>query len=77
MAMNMQFDDDFENIPTTSKTSAPSNASPAAAAATAQAKAPVEEEESSKVLDNESLDTDFDDEKVYALAGATRPDSPR
>jgi hypothetical protein len=73
MAMNMQFDDDFENIPTTPKTA--TAAAPAPAAAPSQAAAPAkaavaaEEEDSPKVSDNESLDTDFDDEKVLARPG--------
>ena len=85
MAMQMQtFDEDFDNLPTTPKTTTPSNT---AAAATAPAQAAVtpapkpaaqkaaaaveEDEPASKttVNDNESLDTDFDDERVYARPG--------
>jgi hypothetical protein len=82
MAMNMQFDDDFENIPVTSKTAIPAATATATAAAPAQvASAPApkpaapvkaavaEEDETPTVNDNESLDTDFDDEKVYARPG--------
>ena len=83
---NMQtFDDDFENIPTTPKTAtaaAPAPAPVASApapkpAAAPAAKAAVEEEDPKAVTDNESLDTDFDDEKVYARPGQLnqcRPD---
>jgi hypothetical protein len=89
MAMNMQtFDDDFENIPTTPKTttgsaatapapvaSAPATPAPATPAAAPKATPPAakaaveEDEDTSAVTDNESLDTDFDDEKVYARPG--------
>jgi hypothetical protein len=85
MAMNMQtFDDDFENIQTAPKTTttgsaaAPAPAASAPAPKPAPAKAAAEEDEpTSKVNDNESLDTDFDDEKVYVRAGQLdqcRPD---
>jgi hypothetical protein len=80
MAMSMQFDDDFENIPTTPKTTTAGSAATAPAPApvasapapkpAAAATAAVEEDETSTTVDdNESLDTDFDDEKVYARPG--------
>lgn len=83
--MNMQFDDDFENIPVTSKTATATAAAPApvpvASAPTPKpettAKAAAEEDETPMVTDNESLDTDFDDEKVFARPGQLdqcRPD---
>jgi hypothetical protein len=79
MAMNLQtFDDDFENIPTTkAATGAATAAAPAPAATPAKAAAAVEGDETPTVKDNESLDTDFDDEKVYARPGQLdqcRPD---
>lgn len=81
MAMQMQtFDDDFESIPTTPKTTTPSSAAAAPApAASAPASAPAPATQPAKTaapaastteeVDNESLDTDFDDEKVYARPG--------
>ena len=85
MAMNMQtFDDDFENIPTTPKTTtgnaatAPAqtaSAAPATPAAAPKATPPAakaaaaEDEDAPTVSDNESLDTDFDDEKVLTRPG--------
>lgn len=82
MAMNMQtFDDDFENI-SAPKTAAAAAAAPAPAASAPKQAAPTaktaaEEDSPKKVDDNESLDTDFDDEKVYARPGQLeqcRPD---
>src|SRR5271168_1646089 len=78
MAMPMQtFDDDFEGIPTTPKTTtggaatAPAQAvAPAAPKATpAAVQAATEDEDAPTVNDNESLDTDFDDEKVLTRPG--------
>ena len=80
MAMPMQtFDDDFEGIPTTPKTTtgtaatAPAQSAvvtPKAAPAVPIAKAAVAtEEDAPTVTDNESLDTDFDDEKVLTRPG--------
>jgi len=77
MAMNLQtFDDDFEGIPTsktgtaTATAPAPVASAPVPKTATPPpaAKAAVEEE-SGTVNDNESLDTDFDDEKVLTRPG--------
>ena len=82
MALNMQtFDEDFDNLPTTPKTTTTGSAAAPAPAASAPVAAPkpatapvtaasaVEEDDSTTVNDNESLDTDFDDEKVYARPG--------
>jgi hypothetical protein len=89
MPMQMQFDDEFENIPVTPKTTAPQSAAAAAPAPAAsapprqppaKATAAAVEEDSPKgttVDDNENLSTDFDDEKVYARPGQLnqiRPD---
>ena len=85
---NMQtFDDDFENIPTTPKTTTGSAATAPAPAAVAVATpkatppaakaAAAEEEDAPAAVDNESLDTDFDDEKVLTRPGQlnrVRPD---
>jgi hypothetical protein len=78
------FDEDFDTLPATPKitaaTAAPAPAPAASApkqAATAAPKQTAVEEDSPKVSDNESLDTDFDDEKVYARPGQLeqcRPD---
>ena len=87
MAMQLQtFDEDFDNLPTTPKTTTPSNTAAATATAPAQAAvtpapkpaaapvkaaAAVEEDEpaSKTTVNDESLDTDFDDERVYARPG--------
>lgn len=76
------FDDDFESIPVSAPAvkaaAAVQAAPPAAATAAAAAPAPkatpakaaaVEEEAAPSVDDNESLDTDFEDERVYARPG--------
>src|SRR5208337_4871738 len=81
------FDDEFENLtPNTATPQAPptnqKNTNAAAAAAPAQAhhtaKPATDEEETPKPkVDDENLDTDFDDEKVYARTGQLnqcRPD---
>lgn len=83
MAMQMQtFDEDFDNLPTTPKTATTTATATAAAAPAPAASAPapaqpkpaaaakaVEEDETTTAADNESLDTDFDDERVYARPG--------
>ncbi len=88
MAMQLQtFDDDFDAIPTTPKTTTPQATAtapapvasapatpaqtpkPAAAPAPTTAASVEEEETPAAVSDNESLDTDFDDEKVFARPG--------
>src|SRR5271168_4684600 len=84
MAMQT-FDDDFNGIATTPKTTtpqaaatAPAQSAPAPKPAAAKAvAAATEEDETPTVNDNESLDTDFDDEKVLARPGQLdqcRPD---
>src|SRR5271156_3201059 len=84
MAMPMQtFDDDFEGIPTTPKTTTGTAATAPAQSAVTPKAAPVAkaavaaEEDAPTVTDNESLDTDFDDEKVLTRPGQLdqcRPD---
>jgi hypothetical protein len=91
MAMQT-FDDDFESIPTTQQVAPAQKAQTAAAPATRAAAPPVQppkppvtaassneddEDEVAAVEDNENLDTDFNDEKVYLRPGQLnqcRPD---